>query len=189
MRYDAVVLAGGRGSRLGGLSKPDLSIGGRRLIDIAVTAVGRAERIVVVGDVEVPPGVLKTREKPAYGGPVAGLAAGLALLAAPAPWIVVLASDLPDAEAAVEVLLRNDPPEDCDGVCLLDADGRLQWLLGVYRAKVLVRRVADRGDITALYRLLEPLKLVGIDPQGANVGDVDTPEDAARYGAQFEERP
>ena len=36
--FDAVVLAGGRGTRLGGVSKGDVEVGGRRLVDISVGA-------------------------------------------------------------------------------------------------------------------------------------------------------
>ncbi len=185
MRFDAVVLAGGRGSRLGGVAKPEVTVGGRRLVDIALAAVSEAGRVVVVGDLPVPDGVLLTREDPPFGGPVAGLEAGLeALGVEAAPWTVVLASDLPDAEAAVAVLLDHVPTAH-DGICLLDADGRLQWLLGCYRTEALRRRLADRGDppLTAMYRLLEPLDLVGVQPSGASVDDLDTPEDAARWSA------
>ena len=33
IEYDAIVLAGGRGSRLGGTRKPDLTMAGRRLVE------------------------------------------------------------------------------------------------------------------------------------------------------------
>lgn len=183
--FDAVVLAGGRGSRLGGVAKPEVTVGGRRMVDIALAAVSGAGRAVVVGDVAVPQGVLVTREDPPFGGPVAGLEAGVrALGEGAAAWTVVLASDLPDAEAAVAALLEHVPAQH-DGVCLLDADGRLQWLLGCYRTEALRRRLAERGDppVTAMYRLLEPLDLLGVQPSGASVDDLDTPEDAARWSA------
>lgn len=185
VRYDAVVLAGGRGSRLGGVSKPDLEVDGRRLLDTALAAAAGAVRTVVVGDVDVPDGVLRTREDPPFGGPVAGLEAGCALLdlvSGPdrAPWTLVLASDLPDAEAAVAVLLAADPGGH-DGACLLDADDRLQWLLGCYRTDVLSDRLAARGGITAMYRLLEPLDLLGVAPGPARTTDLDTPEDVAAW--------
>lgn len=182
--FDAVVLAGGRGSRLGGVSKPEVVVAGRRLLDASLAAVATARRLVVVGDVVVPAGVRRTREEPAHGGPVAGLAAGFDALAADgsprSPWTVVLASDLPDAEAAVAVLLAADPG-GADGACLLDGDGRLQWLIGCYRTPVLADRLAARGPITAMYRLLEPLHLLGVDPGGASVADVDTPADLAAW--------
>lgn len=183
MIFDAVVLAGGRGSRLGGVAKPEVTVDGRRLVDIALAAASGARRVVVVGDLAVPDGVLLTREDPPFGGPVAGLEAGMAALGEAAEWTLVLASDLPDAEAAVAALLASVPSPGHDGVCLLDADGRLQWLLGCYRTAALRRRLAERGDppLTAMYRLLEPLDLLGVQPSGASVDDLDTPEDAARW--------
>jgi molybdopterin-guanine dinucleotide biosynthesis protein A len=183
--FDAIIVAGGRGSRLGGLRKPELVLGGRRLVDIALSAAAGARRRVVVGDIEVPEGVLGAREDPPYGGPVEAVDAGMARLDGEhAPWTLLLAGDLPDAEAAVARLLTAVPLPDDDGLCLLDADGRLQWLLGCYRTEALRARLADRGDppLTAMHRLLSPLRLRGVDPSGALVDDVDTAEDARRWG-------
>jgi molybdopterin-guanine dinucleotide biosynthesis protein A len=189
--YDAVVLAGGRGSRLGAPSKPDLALAGRRLLDIALSAAAGARQIIVVGDVDVPAGVLRTREEPPFGGPVAGLEAGLALVEEPAEWTLLLACDLPDAEAAVVALLAATPGADHDGACLLDGDGRFQWLLGCYRTTALRVRLADRGDppLTALYRLLGPLNLLGVDPGTASVDDLDTPADVLRWTTTLTEHP
>jgi len=188
--YDAVILAGGRGSRLGAPSKPDHTLAGRRLLDIVLSAAGGARQVVVVGDADVPAGVLRTREEPAFGGPVAGLEAGLARLGDSAEWTLLLACDLPGAEDAVATLLAATPAADHDGACLLDADGRLQWLLGCYRTSALKARLADRGDppLTALYRLLGPLNLLGVDPGGASVDDLDTPADALRWTTILTER-
>ena len=180
--FDAIVLAGGRGSRLGLPSKPDLVVGGRRLLDIALAAVHAAGRIVVVGPVEVPEGVARTLEDPPFGGPVAGVQAGFEAFVEHAPWTVLLASDLPGAEAGVATLLRYEPLADDEGVCLLDGDGRMQWLLGCYRTEALRQRLSERGDppLTALYGLLEPLRLVGLPTTADVVEDIDTPEDIAR---------
>lgn len=189
MIFDAVVLAGGRGSRLGGIDKPAVRIGGRRLLDIALSAVAGARRVVVVGDADVPSGVLRTREDPPFGGPVAALDAGLAALGrthGQAPWTLVLAADLPGAEAAVATLLASPPSDDEDGACLVDDDGRLQWLLGCYRTAALERRLGERGDppLTAMHRLLAPLRLRGVARGSAVVDDLDTPEDAARWAGR-----
>lgn len=218
--FDAIILAGGRGSRLGGLRKPELTLDGRRLVDRALAAVAGARRIVLVGDAEVPDGVPHTREDPPYGGPVAALAAGMEFLqssadqtpgppgtvpdgpplsappgppgtalggplpALPAHWTLVLASDLPEAEAAVARLLKVEPTAQEDGVCLAGDDGRLQWLLGYYRTDALLARLADRGDppLTAMYRLLAPLRLRGIATEPGLTADVDTPDDARHWG-------
>jgi molybdopterin-guanine dinucleotide biosynthesis protein A len=79
-----IVLGGGEGRRLGGVSKPDLLLGGRRLLDRVLDAgADCAPRVVVAPEtVEAPHGVLRTLEDPPAGGPVAGIAAGLALLRA-----------------------------------------------------------------------------------------------------------
>lgn len=195
--YDAVVLAGGRGSRLGGTRKPALELAGRRLVDLALDAAAGALSRVVVGDIDVPPGVELTREDPPYGGPVEALAAGLARLDEHAGWTLVLAADLPDPAPAVARLLSTEPAPDDDGLCLVGPDGRRQWLLACYRTPALLARLAERGDppLTAMHRLVGPLRLREVDPAGISTDDVDTPDDAARWGLvvppvpQSEERP
>lgn len=172
--YDAIILAGGRGRRFGGPEKPEHVVGGRRLIDIALAAAVGARRIVVVGAASVPDGVLRTREEPPFGGPVAGVAAGFAALQGHAAWTLLLASDLPDAEAAVQVLLGTRAASGVEGACLVDRDGRRQWLIGCYRSEALAARLADRGDVTALHRLLGPLAPLGVDAGAADVTDLDT---------------
>ncbi|PPG03811.1 molybdopterin-guanine dinucleotide biosynthesis protein [Pseudoclavibacter sp. RFBI5] len=101
---DAVILAGGRGSRLGGVSKGDLEVGGRRLIDVALGAAhdAGASRTIVVGAVAVQAPAELIREDPPFGGPAAGLAAALPSVSA--PWLLLLACDLPRAPALVELL-------------------------------------------------------------------------------------
>ena len=51
LSMDAVVLAGGRGSRLGGVDKAGIVLNGERLVDRAVAAAraNGAERVVIVG--------------------------------------------------------------------------------------------------------------------------------------------
>ena len=189
--FDAIVLAGGRGSRLGAPSKPEFALGGRRLVDVALSAVTSARRIVLVGPGPAPEGVLLTREDPPFGGPVEAVAAGFAALPDHAAWTVLLACDLPGAEAGVARLLSADAGPAGDGVCLVDGDGRLQWLLGCYRTDALARRLGNRGDppLTAMYRLLEPLRLLGLQTNRTITDDVDTPEDAARWARRHEEHP
>lgn len=184
--YDAIILAGGRGRRFGGPDKPVYAVAGRRLLDIALAAAAGARRIVVVGDVGVPEGVLLTREEPPFGGPVAGVRAGLAALAGHEPWTLLLACDLPDAEAAVRVLLQTTPEPGHDGVCLLDADRRRQWLLGCYRTAALSAQLAGRSDAVALHQLLGPLDLLGADAGMASVADLDTRADAVAWAARYQ---
>lgn len=228
---DAVILAGGRAERLDGASKPDLIVGGRRLLAIAIAAVRSAgcERVVVVGPPELEaPGCLVVREDPPFGGPVAGLAAGLAALdphagrvggeAAVPPGgrvggeaavsrprdrsrdaasrfldqqggdVLVLACDMPDAEGAVARLLegRSNAPS-ADGVCLVDASGRTQWLAAVYARDALARafgalaeRHGDHGTLhgAAMRRLAASLDLAVVADDGTT-HDIDTWRDLA----------
>ena len=89
MVFDAIVLAGGRSSRLSGTPKAELVYRRQTLVARTVDAASRARRVVVVGDVvthaatEPPFGrVLVTQEAPPFGGPAAGIAAGAMMLAA-----------------------------------------------------------------------------------------------------------
>ena len=175
---DAIILAGGRSSRLGGSPKAELVIGSRRLVDIAVdaAAAANARRTVVVGpDHLVAAPLITTREQPPFGGPVAGIAAGLTALdrldadagasdrgasddsddsdetdetarAAAARWVLVLTCDLPlAAEAASELVAAARSSVGAVHGICLD-DGRTQWLPAVYRRDALARAITALGD-------------------------------------------
>lgn len=189
VEFDAVVLAGGQGSRLGGVSKADLVVGGVRLLDLVLDAARDARARVVVGDVEVPEGVRLTREDPPATGPAAGLAAGLAAITDPAPWTLVLACDLPDATGVVPSLIDAAATADAvsDGCCASGPDGSLQWLLGLYRTDALRRAVAAYGDPRnrSVRGMLAPLALTGVQPADGLTDDLDTWADHARWNAHL----
>ncbi|KZE92753.1 Molybdenum cofactor guanylyltransferase [Agromyces sp. NDB4Y10] len=189
---DAVILAGGRAARLGGVSKPDLMVDGRRLLTTAVDAARAAgcERIVVVGPAELAaPGCLRAREEPPFGGPVAALSAGLAALGpVSGADVLVLACDMPDVGAAVTRLAaaRGAYP-DRDGVALVDASGRTQWL-AMRCARAALERALDAiapdGDRAALHgapmrRLAASVDLATV-ADGGSTHDIDTWGDLAR---------
>ncbi|MGC5629825.1 NTP transferase domain-containing protein [Georgenia sp. Z1344] len=199
----AIVLAGGEGRRLGGVSKPDVTVGGRRMLDLVLDALAGAHpRVVVASDaVEVPAGVLRTLEDPPLGGPAAGIAAGLRALdgganrtlgnegsATPdtAPnrtlddEVLVLACDLPGAAAVVATLEAAGPlPDGVDGVVLERPDGRREWLALRARTASLRRAVTELGfpHDRSVRDLLAPLVLAGVPAPGAQADDVDTPAD------------
>ncbi|KRA50752.1 molybdenum cofactor guanylyltransferase [Devosia sp. Root635] len=82
-----VIIAGGRGERLGGVRKADLRIGGRRLVDRVAEALGTvaAPVMIAVGPVDDGRGrrddaVAVTDLDAPVGGPLAGLAAAVAAL-------------------------------------------------------------------------------------------------------------
>lgn len=116
MKYSALILAGGRSSRLGGVPKALLSNGSSTLLEQALAACAGASARIVVGpaDLTLPSGVFQTREEPAFGGPAAGISAGLSalkktnpgLLSSSQHWVLVLSCDLPRVGAAVPLLLE-----------------------------------------------------------------------------------
>ncbi|MGI8530104.1 MAG: molybdenum cofactor guanylyltransferase [Geodermatophilaceae bacterium] len=138
--YAAVVLAGGAARRLRGQAKPELRLGGRRLLDLVLDSVPEADPRIVVGPaMSVPAGVRLLREEPAGGGPVAGLAAGLAALRTEVDLLAVLAADLPFLTHPVITALLDSV---ADGAVLVDDTGRDQLLLGVWRVAALRTAVA-----------------------------------------------
>lgn len=195
----AIILAGGRASRLGGAAKPLLEVDGRSLLYHAIAAVSWCDPIVVVGPpAPVHAEVVWVRESPPFGGPVAALAAGLQAVTGADADVYVLSADLPRAGEAVSLLRRHpslssdaspgeDAAADADGVCLTDADGRMQWLLGRYRIAPLRAAVAalpDGGRDASIRALVATLTMLTI-PGGDLADDVDTWDDLERARAAF----
>ena len=141
MNFDATILCGGSARRLDGADKKAVIVGGRTLLDRAIDAVGQASTIVAVGTpASTPWAVTWTQEQPPGGGPVAALAAGLALVTEPV--IVVLGVDFPFVDrGCIERLLSAVGEKD--GAVLADADGRHQFLVGAYRRAALERGLRD----------------------------------------------
>lgn len=181
MDFDAVVLAGGAARRLGGADKPALRIGDRSMLDRVLAACADARLVVVVGPVrEVARPVLWARESPAGGGPLAGLAAGVAALGdAAAPVVLAVAADLPHlSRATVQQLLAALGP---DGACLVDAGGQPQLLAAAYRTDSLQAALSATAPHAgrSVRGALGMLRLAHVDAGRAAV-DVDTPDDLRR---------
>ena len=178
-----------------------------------VATVATVGRVVVVAPAEValPAGVLRALEDPPLGGPVAGIAAGLARLAefsgssgspgspgraapaahaaraaAPAELTAVVTCDAPESGRALPALVaaaRN--AQDADGACALDGD-HVQYLLGVYRTAALTQCVAPGGAAlrdVSVRRALGGLSVVHVDlgELRSAARDLDTWEDVRAW--------
>lgn len=180
--FDAVLLAGGSGRRLGGVDKPALQVAGRSLLEAVLAAVVDTGRVVVVGPSrDLPPEVVQVREDPPGGGPGAALVAGLPHVRAPA--VAVLAADLPSISAHLVHVLRAAAAGH-DGALLVDDDGIDQVLTGVWSTASL-RKALDGHDLTdrPLRPLLRSLDVVRVPAADAGVpgwADCDTLDDLAR---------
>ncbi|MEW1807413.1 NTP transferase domain-containing protein [Pseudarthrobacter sp. NPDC080039] len=191
--FDALVLAGGRSSRLGGVPKQSLVFRGQTLLERAVAASAGARRTVVVGGIDflrasdsteaplAPPswasGLLTCREEPPFAGPAAAIAAGLATLAdnaEPAPHTLVLACDMPLAAGAVSAL--RDALADCPdpalaggaagrGVMARDEGGRVQPLAAFYSTEELNRACRELAARKALVNASVRALLASLDVQ------------------------
>jgi molybdopterin-guanine dinucleotide biosynthesis protein A len=177
--FDALVLAGGAGQRMGdprGTDKARLDVGGITLLDRVLAAVAGAQRCVVVGPRRPTAWpVTFTIEEPAGSGPAAAIVHGLSLVNAAT--VVVLAADLPFAATAVPKLLDALAGEQVDAAMLVDNSGRRQPLLAAYRADALRRCAQDRDWRGASVRVLtEGLTVVDVAAVGDEALDCDTPE-------------
>ena len=173
--WSAVVLAGGRAARLGGVDKAGIEIGGRTLLAWALDAVVDAREVVVVGDpVPTERPVTFTRESPRYGGPAAGLLTGIdALLDLPA-YVAVVAVDMP--RLTMGTLRRlTEAGSGRDGAVLVGPDGRRQLALVVSSERLQgVRPDHEHQHDLALWRLLAPLDLVEVSSLGEEHRDLDS---------------
>ncbi|MDQ4084397.1 MAG: NTP transferase domain-containing protein [Actinomycetota bacterium] len=175
--FDAIVLTGGRGSRLGGVDKAGVVVAGRTLRSRACAAVSAAGHTVVVGP-EV------------GGGPVAAIAAGLQQLGADV--VVLLACDMPlvSAETVTRLLRALETAGDIDGVLLSDGAGRAQYLAGAYRTAPLRDAVHALGTTSgeSVRRLVAGLRLREVAAHPEEAMDCDTWPDVDRAVRLLEER-
>jgi molybdopterin-guanine dinucleotide biosynthesis protein A len=129
-----VVLAGGRGRRIGG-DKAVVSLAGRPLLSYPVQAMlGALDHVVVVakpstvlpalGDVPV----WEEPEHPSH--PLVGLAE--ALRRAAGAWVLVCAGDMPFVPVSLLASLASGDPGGAAAVVAASPDGALQPLLGCY---------------------------------------------------------
>ncbi len=202
--FGAIILAGGRATRLGRADKPGLIVGDAPMAATVTAAVVQAgaRQVVLVGPERpelaasligrlpagfaacrgLPAGLTVTREDPPGSGPVPALRAGLALTGT--PWVAVLAADLPFLHGeAVAELVRAAAAGGQAGAVVADADGALQWLAGCWRTEPL-RAALDGYPGASLRGLLGPLRPVVVSsagPAGRPSAwlDCDTPADLA----------
>ncbi len=186
-----VVLAGGRGRRIGG-DKAGLELGGRPLASYPVAALQSAglDVTLVLRENQAPPEGLErltiVRDEVEGAGPLAGLQAVLNSM--PGEWALVVSCDQPFIRVnLLHGLLSRIHDADAD-VILARVGDRLQPMPGLYRKTCLpaVQLALDGGDL-AIRDLLDDLRVTelggeeldSLDPEHVSFFNVNTPEDLA----------
>ncbi|SQG63841.1 molybdopterin-guanine dinucleotide biosynthesis protein A [Corynebacterium renale] len=185
---DVIVLAGGRSTRMGGHDKAQVQLNGTRLIDVLTADILRAEwagTVIAVSshDLSVP-GVRCVSEDPPFGGPVAGIAAGVDVLDGPAEYVAVLSVDAPASAATVPGLhaaLLASP--DGDVAAVQSRDGFLQPLCAVWRRGALEEALASLGEVrdVSARALLRGANVVEVPGDGAEA-DYDSVAELSELG-------
>jgi molybdopterin-guanine dinucleotide biosynthesis protein A len=193
-----IVLAGGRSTRFGA-DKLAVLVNGRPLLHVAILAVASVsdEVVVAIGSdgarpplpADAPVHVRVVRDAIADGGPLAGLAAGLT--AARGRFAILVGGDQPSLSPALlaEMLLWLDREPDeppLDAVALVEAGvvRPLPAALRVSTCRPIAATLLD-GETRSLVGLLgvlrvgtlEPGRWRVLDPEGASLRDVDTPDE------------
>jgi len=175
--WAAVILSGGTAQRLGGTDKAAVTHAGRSLLEHALDAVAGAARVVVVGpETSTSRPVDFARESPPNGGPLAGIAAGVAALSGGYDLVVVLAVDMPHVtRATVSRLVAA--VGDGDAAWLVDASGRRQLAAAVRPELVPATGEAHGVPVRVLMAAGRSIDVLAL---GDEATDVDTWPDVAR---------
>lgn len=200
--FDAVILAGGRSSRLGGEPKARLVIGEEPLLVRALRASQGAARTAVAGPSSLR-GLLAgtdfsgliVREDPPFSGPAAAVGAALTALGELAagagerrsPWTLVLACDMPQADQAVPALLAAAGQDPSRSVLAVDPGGKTQPLAALYRTEDLAAAAeAHAGGLTnvSMFSMLARVQWREAAVPEGSTADVDTWADAGKWGIQ-----
>ncbi|EIE99395.1 molybdopterin-guanine dinucleotide biosynthesis protein A [Saccharomonospora glauca K62] len=165
---------------MGGGDKVMLRVGGIPLLHRVVAALRDTDPVIVVGPRrEGVPGVRWTREDPPGSGPVAALAAALAVLDAHVDTVAVLAADLMGVttDTISRLVAALDAAGEADGAVLVDSTGRRQWLIGVWRRNSLDTAVPTDPRGASLRGTLGMSSIVEVPALTGEARDVDSPDD------------
>lgn len=194
----AAIIAGGAASRVGGLAKPFLEVGGRTiaqrqlavlrpLFPRTVVVANEPDRWRELGVDQIVP------DRVRGAGPLAAIE--VALACASGGDVVCVAGDLPFLSPALLLALR-DRPSDAPAL-VPRPSGRAEPLCARYGASMMPlvsARLAERR--LALHAVLKEVdvawlddsELAGLDPDGATFFNVNTLEDLARAEVMARQR-
>jgi molybdenum cofactor guanylyltransferase len=182
----ALILAGGKATRLGGIDKREIIVDGRTIFARQVEALRPCVAEIIVSSPRAIDGHHTVIDAIPDLGPIAGIAAGLA--AATTPWLLVLAGDMPHVHRSFIELLLSRAGSESDAVGIR-IGGLPEPLCTVLRVAVwhpiVARRIAARrlkasalltDEDVRVFWIEEPA-LRAIDPQLRALHNVNAPDD------------
>lgn len=182
----ALVVAGGKATRFSGVDKRELVVGGRTIFERQCEVLAPRVAEVIVSARHPVPGYRVVSDALPDGGPLAGIAAGLA--AARTPWLLVVAGDMPYLAGALLDALLAAPGAEHDGAGIR-IGGWPEPLLCVLRVAT-CRSVVDarlaRGELKASRLLtdaglsvawLDESAVRAVDPDLRSLANINAPED------------
>jgi molybdenum cofactor guanylyltransferase len=175
----ALILAGGRATRLGGVAKHELVIGGATIFARQVRVLAPRVAEILVSSPRDIAGYRTVRDHHAGAGPLAGIAAGLA--ACTTDWLLVIAGDMPHLDGALlDRMLELRAVDAVDAVGVRVA-GLPEPLLCILHRRVLA--VVERRVCAGRYKASGLLTDEGLtvtwidDADPAALRNVNSPED------------
>jgi len=179
----ALVLAGGKATRLGGVDKRELVVDGRTIFERQCAVLAPRVTEILVSAPRPVAGFRTVVDAVADAGPLAGIAAGLA--AATTPWLLV--GDMPYISGALIelVIAKCDDAVDAVGIRIGGLPEPLVCVLRTSCAPVVKRRL-DAGQLKASLLLtdgdlrvawVEESELRAIDPALDTLRNINVPAD------------
>ncbi|MDK4320734.1 molybdenum cofactor guanylyltransferase [Corynebacterium pseudodiphtheriticum] len=193
-----IILAGGRSERMGGIDKSTIRLNGTRLIDhqlAGVLSLGvEKQAIVIVSTKKLVAEISHTAENPAFGGPLAGISAGLSAIPTGAQRVAILSVDAPDSWQLLPALMAElTRHTEQDAAIIKDAAGIANPLCSVWKSERLQANLAEIGAAhnKPARALVRHADWIGVDGSGLEVdydslaelkvrGAVELPTDNSR---------
>ena len=177
------ILAGGRGSRLGGRDKAWLMRDGvPQVVRIARRFDGECAAVLVSANRDLPShaahGLSAVEDRVADIGPLGGIDALAS--ACETPWMLTIPVDIVDAN---DCLLRTLAQAGADGAVAEDDDG-VQPLVALYRVEPLRIAVAEaiRAGAFSVQAMQAQMQLARVRFSGLRFGNLNTPDDLRLAG-------
>ncbi len=185
----ALILAGGKATRFGGIAKHELVVDGRTIFERQVSVLAPRVAEILVSSPRDIDGYRTVRDEHQGIGPLAGIAAGLA--ACRTPWLLVVAGDMPFITGALvdQLIARARASVDPHASDSVDAvgiriDGLPEPLVCVLHTRalpILERRIAGADYKASRLLTDENLRVDWIDDADRKaVRNVNSPEDLGR---------